>query len=118
MQYKIFSIYDRKSKIYHNPVFCINVATALRMHTIIFSDENSMFNRFPDDFQLYEFGSFENTDGKLTLHSQPTYVCCAEDLLQTKKGVDKNENENTEARQWLKESDSKAVNQDDDGAAA
>ena len=115
-QYEIYSIYDRKAKVFHTPVFCINVADCIRLHTIIFEGEQSMFSRFPDDYQIFKLGGFANDTGKIVAEEHAEYVCSAEDILQTKKGKT-NENHNFKEGKWQKESSDEAGKKSSDGAA-
>ena len=115
-QYEIYSIYDRKAKVYHNPCFCYNVADAIRMHTVIFSDGQSMFNQFPDDYQIFKLGSFANDTGKIVSLSHPEYVCSAEDLLQTKKGVKNVEDHSENQGKRIEKNNDKTGQRSGDGA--
>lgn len=77
MQKFIFSVYDMKSKVFSIPFFSVNQATALRDFERACRDVNSDLNAFPNDFSLYELGSFDDNTGLISTHTQPDYLALA-----------------------------------------
>lgn len=67
MRYKVFSIRDRAANVYAQPFFAPTTAVAVRMFTdeVNRSDQNNNLFRHPEDFDLYEIGSFDDNDGEL-----------------------------------------------------
>jgi len=73
MKLILASVRDRAAEAYGRPMFVPSSGVAIRS----FSDEinrndkdNQLFNH-PDDFDLYEFGEFDDTTGLFDLHEQP-----------------------------------------------
>lgn len=73
MKLNICCVKDRAAEAYGRPMFVPSTGVAIRS----FSDEinrsdsdNQLFNH-PDDFDLYEFGVFDDNTGLFELHSQP-----------------------------------------------
>jgi hypothetical protein len=73
MKLSICSVKDRASDAYGRPMFVPSTGVAIRS----FSDEinrtdadNQLFNH-PDDFDLYEFGEFDDNTGTFELYEQP-----------------------------------------------
>lgn len=73
MKLVLCSVKDRAADAYGRPMFVPSVGVAIRS----FSDEvnrkdadNQLFNH-PDDFDLYEFGEFDDNTGLFSLHEQP-----------------------------------------------
>ena len=73
MKLVLCSVKDRAADAYGRPMFVPSVGVAIRS----FSDEvnrqdadNQLFNH-PDDFDLYEFGEFDDNSGQFALHEQP-----------------------------------------------
>ena len=73
MKLILCSVYDRAADAYARPMFVPSTGVAIRS----FSDEinrsdveNQLFNH-SDDFDLYEFGEFDDNSGKFTLHENP-----------------------------------------------
>jgi hypothetical protein len=73
MKLSICSVKDRASDAYGRPMFVPSTGVAIRS----FSDEinrsdtdNQLYNH-PDDFDLYEFGQFDDNTGLFELYEQP-----------------------------------------------
>lgn len=73
MKLVLCSVKDRAADAYGRPMFVPSVGVAIRS----FSDEvnrkdadNQLYNH-PDDFDLYEFGEFDDNTGLFTLYEQP-----------------------------------------------
>ncbi|WNK12573.1 MAG: nonstructural protein [Microvirus sp.] len=73
MKLILASVKDRAAEAYGRPMFVPSSGVAIRS----FSDEinrdnadNQLFNH-PDDFDLYEFGEFDDSTGLFHLHEQP-----------------------------------------------
>ena len=67
------AVFDRAANAYARPMFVPSTGVAIRS----FSDEvnrsdpeNQLFNH-PDDFDLYDFGEFDDNTGLFDLHQQP-----------------------------------------------
>ena len=73
MKLILASVKDRAADAYGRPMFVPSSGVAIRS----FSDEinrsdaeNQLFNH-PDDFDLYEFGEFDDNLGVFIIHDQP-----------------------------------------------
>jgi hypothetical protein len=73
MKLILASVKDRAAEAYGRPMFVPSSGVALRS----FSDEinrsdaeNQLYNH-PDDFDLYEFGTFDDSTGLFELSEQP-----------------------------------------------
>jgi len=73
MQLIICTVKDRAADAFGRPMFVPSTGVAIRS----FSDElnrsdtdNQLFNH-PDDFDLYEFGVFDDNTGLFDLYDQP-----------------------------------------------
>jgi len=73
MKLSLCSVKDRAADAYGRPMFVPSTGVAIRS----FSDEinrndsdNQLYNH-PDDFDLYEFGEFDDNTGKFELYEQP-----------------------------------------------
>lgn len=63
MKLKIFSVYDSKALAYGVPFFMPSVGSAVRAFSDLANDPQSMVNRHPTDYVLYEVGEFDDTVG-------------------------------------------------------
>ena len=73
MKLNICSVKDRAADAFGRPMFVTSTGVAIRS----FSDElnrsdadNQLYNH-PDDFDLYEFGVFDDNTGLFDLYDQP-----------------------------------------------
>ena len=73
MKLNICSVKDRAADAFGRPMFVPSTGVAIRS----FSDElnrsdadNQLYNH-PDDFDLYEFGVFDDNSGLFDLYDQP-----------------------------------------------
>ena len=73
MKLNLCSVKDRAADAYGRPMFVPSTGVAIRS----FSDEvnradaeNQLYNH-PDDFDLYEFGVFDDNSGQFEIYDQP-----------------------------------------------
>jgi hypothetical protein len=76
MKLVMCSMKDRAADAYARPMFVPSVGVAIRS----FSDEinrddkeNQLFNH-PDDFDLYELGVFDDSNGRFELYDEPKQI--------------------------------------------
>lgn len=72
---KIVSVRDIKASVYGNPVFVNSLGAAIRS----FGDEiqktdGNPFALHPEDYELYDLGEFDETEGKFNLHDRPKQI--------------------------------------------
>lgn len=79
---KIFSIMDVKAQFFMKPFSEDHTAQAIRAFEIGSNDPKSTFNRFPDDFALFEIGEFNSETGEFTPTPAPLNLCTARNLLK------------------------------------
>lgn len=63
MKLRMFSLKDVKADVFGSPFVFAKVELAKRMVRDLARDSNSMLSRHPEDFHLYEIGSWEDTTG-------------------------------------------------------
>ena len=61
MKLKIFAIYDSKIKDFANPFYLHHEGEAIRGFTEIVNDPSTKLNKYPEDFALFELGTYEST---------------------------------------------------------
>lgn len=79
MKLRMYSIYDKKTKLYHPPAFCHNAGHAMRVFKGVFFDKNSMMSRFPVDYDIYDLGGFDDNSGEVA-GDKPTFICTLDSL--------------------------------------
>lgn len=65
MIHRVFTVYDSKAHAFLLPFFATTADVAIRMFAQAVNEENSNFWRYPDDFTLFEIGSYDDLEAKL-----------------------------------------------------
>jgi hypothetical protein len=82
MKLVIVSVKDTAAQAFGRPIFVPAVPVALRSFRdeVNRKDSTDDLSRHPDDFELYELGSFEDSIGLIELLDEPRLVARAKDL--------------------------------------
>lgn len=91
MTVDMFCIFDVKSSIFMSPSYFHNEPTALRAYRKELGKPDSMINMFPEDYQIYCVGKFDDARGVLVALDKPEFVISVKDLLESKTDVTKTE---------------------------
>lgn len=91
MKLRMYSIYDLKTEVFFPPLFAHNAGDAMRQLSIRASDPNSMFNRFPEDYRLYDIGDFDDVSAKIEYPNAPSFICNVTDVVKKKEEVKQDE---------------------------
>ena len=84
MRIHIYAIYDKKVKVYGTPFFYTDDISATRSFLRLKADPQSFLHSFPDDYDLYRIGTYDDQDAKM-VSLQPT------ELIQTNTTEPKND---------------------------
>lgn len=79
---KMFCIYDSKAEAYMQPFFFQATGLAIRAFEDLVRDDKSNISKYPQDFTLFELGTFDDQTAKLDLYVTPMSLGVA---LQYKK---------------------------------
>lgn len=71
---KIFAVYDSKIERFMQPFYAEHVGQALRMWDQLVNDGKSSVSQYPDDFSLFEIGSFDDAKGMVNSLSIPKSI--------------------------------------------
>lgn len=74
MEKKYFSIRDSKSEIFSTPFLQHSHAEAERTLAHLSQDKNSQISQFPEDFDLYFLGTFDDVKGTAVFLDSPQHV--------------------------------------------
>jgi len=74
MEINIYSVLDKKAKVYNNPQFLINDAVAERTFRTVVNDKESLVSKYPEDYALYRIGTFDPATGILTPEAYPVPI--------------------------------------------
>jgi len=65
MIHHIFSVYDSKAGAYTQPFYAVNARVAIRMFTELANDPKHTFGTHPEDFTLFELGTFDDATAQI-----------------------------------------------------
>lgn len=74
MQLKIYSIRDGKGEVYNTPFFQKTHGEAERTFRELANDQKSMIFKYPDDYDLYFIGSYDDTTGVIQPLDTPHHI--------------------------------------------
>ncbi len=90
MKYGIYSIFDSAAGVFTAPTIDISDASAIRNFQQAIANSGSIMNFKPDDFSLYQLGTFDVETGKIDAWSVPSRLIVGSDGDYRKEIVDKN----------------------------
>lgn len=81
----IISVKDTAAQAFGRPIFVPTTAVAVRSFRdeVNRKDSTDDMSRHPDDFELYEIGSFDDSTGIIDVLSSPRLVARAKDLKES-----------------------------------
>lgn len=85
MTRKIYSIRDQKSEAFGPPFYKATHGEAERDFTQIVNDEKSTIKKFPEDFDLYHLGEYDDLTGLIKPLDTPQHIIKAIQLVQVQK---------------------------------
>jgi len=81
MLLKAFSIRDQKAEIYNTPFFQKTHGEAERNFRTLVNDQKSTVSQFPEDFDLYYVGEYDDNLGLFLPQETPQHVIKAIQLV-------------------------------------
>lgn len=79
MELKAFTVRDSKAEIYAPPFFQKTHAEAERTFTQVARDGKSQVSLFPQDYDLYFVGTYDDSNGKFSPIDTPQHIIKAVD---------------------------------------
>lgn len=80
---KVFSIRDAKSEIFMTPFFQKTHGEAERTFKEAVKNENSLISKYPEDYDLYFLGEYDDQSGKMEILDTPQHLIKAIALKTT-----------------------------------
>lgn len=74
MQMKVYSIRDSKGEVFNQPFFQKTHGEAERSFVTLVNDEKSMISKYPDDFDLYYLGVYDDQTGLIQSLDTPQHI--------------------------------------------
>nr|WP_325195405.1 phage ORF5 protein [uncultured Oscillibacter sp.] len=88
MKYGVYSIFDSAAGVFTAPTIDISDGSALRNFQQAIANSGSVMNFKPDDFVLYQIGTFDVETGKLDPWIPPSRLIAGSDGDYRKEIVD------------------------------
>lgn len=82
MVHKAFSIRDSKGEVFNPPFYKHTHGEAERDFTSLVRDEKSMVSKYPEDFDLYHVGTYDDQTGVFKSLETPLHIIKAVNLAQ------------------------------------
>ena len=60
MKVRVFSVFDKKARLYNPPVFFVTLGQALRWFGDLLSDKAQLTGKHPEDFELVAVAEFDD----------------------------------------------------------
>jgi len=70
MKTKIYAVYDNKAEAFMQPFFSETAGLALRAYSENIKNPESVFNKHPNDFCLYEIGTWDEAEGTIENYAE------------------------------------------------
>lgn len=71
---KVFSIRDAKGEVFHQPFFKLTHGEAERDFKTLVNDDKSTLSQYPEDFDLYYLGEYDDQTGLVKSLDTPTHI--------------------------------------------
>jgi len=84
MELKVYAIRDSKGEFYTAPFYKNTHGEAERDFTTLCNDEKSNPGQYPEDYDLYYLGNFDNNTGKIAGLDSPQHIVKGVNVLRTK----------------------------------
>lgn len=85
MVLKMYSMRDMKGEIFHPPFFKKTHGEAERDFKTLVNDDKSMVNKYPEDYDLYYVGEYDDQRGIVVPLDTPQHVTKAVTVLMQKQ---------------------------------
>lgn len=85
---KLYSVLDRKAGFFKTPYAARSDGEMTRNLADAMRDPATTIAQYPEDFSLYEIGSFDDTTGLMVAVHPPRHVCDATQLMPKPRPAD------------------------------
>lgn len=84
MELKIYSIYDAKAEAWLRPLFAQDNGSMLREFSDVANDKNHPIGKHPEDYALYELGTWDDKKGVFNQKKESTSLGLATSFVKQK----------------------------------
>lgn len=71
---KVFTVRDSKSEVFNQPFFQRSHGEAERNFRTLVGDATSNISKYPEDYDLYYLGEYDDLSGKMSILDTPQHV--------------------------------------------
>lgn len=89
MVLKMYSIRDQKAGVYNTPFFQRTHGEAERTFRDLINDPKSMVYKYPEDYDLYYHGEYDDIAGMISALDTPQHIVKAIQFVEPKMGPEK-----------------------------
>jgi len=82
---QVFTIKDSKTGIFNSPFFNHTPGEAERNFRELANDPQSMIGKYPEDYDLYALGKYDDQTGKVAWEETPQHLVKATQLVKSKQ---------------------------------
>lgn len=82
MELKMYSVRDSKGEIFNVPFYKKTHGEAERDFATLTRDEKSQINMYPEDYDLYYIGEYDDSTGKIKSLETPQHIVKAIQLVK------------------------------------
>lgn len=86
METQVYSIYDAKTKVFSKPFHALTEGEAERSFQQVVNDDRSNLFQFPEDYDLYYIGRYDDQTGLFKCLASPEHRVKAVTVKGTSKG--------------------------------
>jgi len=83
---KVYAVYDSKTFTYGSPFLMKHIGDAVRAFTQIANDVTSQIGLYPEDYTLFELGTFDDQTAFFSILPNPIHVGKAIEFVRRKSG--------------------------------
>lgn len=82
---KMYSIRDAKSEVYNTPFFAKTHGEAERNFRTASNDDKTTISKYPEDYDLYYLGEYDDNKGTLASLDSPQHIVKAVHCVNTQQ---------------------------------
>lgn len=90
---KLFTVHDAKAEAYLSPFFAPTTGIAIRIYTDMSNEASHAFHQHPEDYTLFELGSYDDSNAQITSLPTPMPLGKALDYKKIIPEIDRVTNE-------------------------
>jgi len=84
---QIYSVQDQRANIFHAPFFVRTHGEAERTFQQVVNDDKTQVGQYPEDFNLYHIGEYDDGTGKISPLDTPKHIIKAIALKQSRPSL-------------------------------